>query len=143
MVIRDARLCDISALYEIEFENYGLEESTEKETFKAIVEHPHAYPETHLKVLFDQTVIGFYCVIEESGCFDIVDIAVALKHQRQGHGSRLIEDCIVFCANKRCSLIVRSDNIAAISLYTKHGFKQSENFKNYYDDCDGLKFVKD
>ncbi|MFG1486544.1 N-acetyltransferase [Halobacteriovorax sp. RZ-1] len=142
MNIRTPSLSDVDKLFQIEIENYGEQEATEKETFQALVEFPEDYIGYELKVLVDTEVIGFYCTVEEDGNIELVDIAVSKDFQGRGHGSTLLEECLKNHAQMPLSLTVREDNYSAIALYKKFGFKQTEIEKDYYDDCNGLRFEK-
>ncbi len=56
-----------------------------------------------------------------------------------------MQHIINFCQNNqilKINLEVNSNNIKAINLYKKFGFKQVGNRKNYYSDGDGLLLTK-
>lgn len=60
-------------------------------------------------------------------------------------GSLLMEDMIRRCADKKVQSItleVRSENVAAIQLYKKHGFAEIAIRKNYYQNEDGILMEK-
>ncbi|MDO4441769.1 MAG: ribosomal protein S18-alanine N-acetyltransferase [Moraxella sp.] len=68
---------------------------------------------------------------------EILRIATAHTHQKQGVGARLMREFITLCQSKgaeRILLEVRADNAPAIRLYEKHGFTQIDVRKGYYKD---------
>ena len=91
----------------------------------------------YLVAKIDNTVVGFvgtWIVLDES---HITNIAVHPTYRKQGIASKLLEELLNYCKNQGCTaytLEVRSSNIAAQSLYEKHGFKQNGIRKRYYED---------
>lgn len=91
----------------------------------------------YLVAKIDNTVVGFvgtWIVLDES---HITNIAVHPTYRKQGIASKLIEELLDYCKSQgciACTLEVRSSNIAAKSLYEKHGFKQDGIRKRYYED---------
>jgi ribosomal-protein-alanine N-acetyltransferase len=66
---------------------------------------------------------------------ELLDIAIATRHQRHGLGRRLLEEMMVLArrANKhRMVLEVRASNTAAIGLYRKAGFADIGLRREYY-----------
>ncbi|MGI4992358.1 GNAT family N-acetyltransferase [Halobacteriovorax sp. GFR7] len=142
MELRKPKLSEVEQLFQIELENYGADESTEIETFHALVEFPEDYPGYQLMALVDQNILGFYCTIEEDEYVELVDIAVKKDHQSRGLGSKLLEQCISAQGSMTMGLTVREDNRSAIALYKKFGFEQVEVVEGYYDDCHGLRLER-
>lgn len=91
----------------------------------------------YLVAKINNKVVGFvgtWIVLDES---HITNIAVHPNHREQGIASKLLEELLNYCKNQGCisyTLEVRSSNIAAQSLYEKHGFKQNGIRKRYYED---------
>jgi len=82
-----------------------------------------------------QTVAGYITMRHIINEGHISNIAVAKKHQRQGVGSLLLTALVDEAVNMEMigvTLEVRVSNIAAISLYQKHGFVEEGRRKNYY-----------
>ena len=76
--------------------------------------------------------IGIYTVLEEG---DITNVAVLPQYRRLGIGKGLVVSVLDFCRNANINAVtleVRQSNEAAISLYTKLGFKVEGIRKNYY-----------
>ena len=135
-------IVDADRLFEIELENYGSEESTEKDTFKEIIEFPEDFKGYSLKALMCDSVCGFYCTVEKVEKVELVDIAVLKSEQGKGLGSFLLAHCLSENQRKVISLIVREDNISAINLYEKFGFEKVKVINDYYDDCLGIEYSK-
>ncbi|EPZ49653.1 FR47-like protein [Bacteriovorax sp. BAL6_X] len=142
MELRKPKLSEVEQLFQIELENYGADESTEMETFQALVEFPEDYPGYQLITLVDEDVLGFYCTIEEDDYVELVDIAVKKDYQGRGLGLKLLEHCVSAQGMMTIGLTVREDNRSAIALYKKLGFHQVEVVEDYYDDCNGLRFER-
>ena len=91
----------------------------------------------YLVAKIDNKVVGFvgtWIVLDES---HITNIAVHPNYRKQGIASKLLEEFLDYCKLQGCvayTLEVRSSNIAAQSLYEKHGFKQNGIRKRYYED---------
>ena len=84
-------------------------------------------------------------VIEDEA--QILDLAVDLKHRRQGHAMHLLDEMLEVATARgarQAILEVRSGNSAAISLYEHAGFQQAYIRKGYYRDReDALLFKKE
>ena len=71
---------------------------------------------------------------------EILSIAVNKDHQKRGRGARLLEHFLAYVATrgvKTVLLEVAADNVAALSLYTRHGFKEFGRRVAYYKRSDG------
>ena len=67
---------------------------------------------------------------------EILDLAVAQPHRRQGHAKFLLERFLELAAKngvREVFLEVRESNAAAIALYSKFGFAPSGRRPNYYN----------
>lgn len=76
---------------------------------------------------------GLQCVLDEGY---IANIAVFPEWRRQGIADALINELIGYGKNNELSFLtleVRVSNMAAISLYRKHGFSIEGRRKRYYD----------
>jgi len=82
-------------------------------------------------------VIGFggmWIIFDEA---HITNIAVHPDYRRHGIGDILVENLLRICKLKSLvgiTLEVRTSNIAAITLYDKHGFVIERIRKKYYED---------
>lgn len=79
---------------------------------------------------------GFKKIIDEA---DIMNIVVKKSFRNMGIGSLLLKQLIEKSKKleiKQINLEVNENNIYAISLYKKFGFKITGIRKNYYNNCD-------
>jgi len=89
-------------------------------------------------------IIGYlsYSIMYEKA--EINEIFVLNNFRNQGVGSQLLEYLLKkckFCEN--ITLEVRKNNVSAISLYKKYGFKEVALRKNYYKDVDGILMMRE
>jgi ribosomal-protein-alanine N-acetyltransferase len=66
---------------------------------------------------------------------ELLDIAIAAQHQRQGWGHDLLEEMMALARRhdmRRMVLEVRASNAAAISLYRRAGFADIGLRRDYY-----------
>ena len=88
------------------------------------------------KLLLDETkLIGFitYTVIYERA--EILDIVIDCNFRNKGYGNILLNNCVDDIKKSNCiniTLEVSENNLAAINLYKKNGFKILAVRKNYY-----------
>ena len=85
----------------------------------------------------NKKIIGY---IYYSDIYDRVEInqfEINLIHRNCGKGDFLLKK-LIQKVNKNITLEVRKDNIYAIKLYEKNGFKQVAIRKNYYNGIDGI-----
>jgi ribosomal-protein-alanine N-acetyltransferase len=77
---------------------------------------------------------GMWVIIDEA---HITNIAVHPDYRGRGFGDAVLEDMIK-CADKQnitaMTLEVRTSNMPAFNLYTKHGFAEAGRRKGYYSD---------
>lgn len=92
------------------------------------------------KLLLDDTkLIGFitYTVIYERA--EILDIVIDDNFRNKGYGNILLNSCIDDIKKSNCiniTLEVSENNLPAIELYKKNGFKILSVRKNYYHNND-------
>lgn len=106
--------------------NYNLEEYQNIEWLKVYV-----YEESF-------KVLGFIVIAKNYENIDIYAIAVENDSKKKGIGSKLLEFIINNEDYETITLEVRSENIAAINLYTKYNFETINTRKKYYDNDDAL-----
>ena len=85
-----------------------------------------------LVALDGETVVGYVgsqTVLQEA---DMMNIAVADSHRRQGIARALVEELIRQLDAYQLTLEVRASNAGAIALYESLGFNQVGLRKNYY-----------
>ena len=89
-----------------------------------------------LVFIVDNTVVGYLYYSDIYDRIEINQITVSNGYRKKGYASMLLSKLISF--NKPITLEVKSDNIAALSLYRKHGFKEVSIRKGYYNGIDGI-----
>ena len=90
-------------------------------------------------------IIGFllYSLIYDR--IEIEQFEVITKERRKGIGDKLLKYLIEKYQDtdiKNITLEVKEDNIIAISLYKKYGFKKVSTREKYYDGINGLLMEK-
>ena len=85
----------------------------------------------------DNNIAGFSILqkFDDDGC--LLQIAVEKSFRRAGIGDLLMESILSIAKNNKLKSVfleVRKNNIAAICLYKKHGFKYIRTRKDYYTD---------
>lgn len=103
-------------------------------------------PYNKFLMYFDDECCGFmqYSVIYNR--IELDYIYVNENHRHEGIASNLVLFLIDLMNNnnfKNISLEVSKENIAAINLYKKYGFKEVAIRKQYYNGVDGLLLVKE
>lgn len=89
----------------------------------------------------DGEIIGFTGIKVLVDNADIMNIVVKKSWRNQGVGNLLLNNLISICKDLNLlslSLEVNEDNLPAIHLYEKFGFKQVGLRKNYYQDKNGI-----
>ena len=90
----------------------------------------------------DDEIIGFAGIKIIVDTADIMNIVVKKSWRNQGVGNLLLNNLVSLCKNlnlSSLSLEVSENNIPAIHLYEKFGFKQVGLRKNYYcNNNDGI-----
>jgi len=81
--------------------------------------------------------IGYFTVIEEVDCTELLILKVFKRFRDKGYGSKIIQEVVNQFHKKTISLYVRRENKIAIHLYFKHGFW----FDNTYKDENKYKMV--
>ena len=75
----------------------------------------------------------------------VLTIDVSPQHQREDVGSTLLKELEKILAEKHvktCHLEVKENNVKALGLYEKAGYKRIGTLKNYYGKTDGLYLQK-
>ncbi|RYY01820.1 MAG: ribosomal-protein-alanine N-acetyltransferase [Gammaproteobacteria bacterium] len=87
----------------------------------------------------NQKLVGYVVITHAGGDAELLNIAVSPKFQRKGIGSSLLQHAISCVAGHADMLFleVRISNRKAIELYSKEGFFELGNRKNYYPTHNG------
>lgn len=92
------------------------------------------------KASLDKSVVGFFVGLQVLDEATLMDIGVASQCRGKGVGLALLRYFIQQCRKQNAASIwleVRISNDAAIGLYTKEGFQQTEIRKHYYPTASG------
>lgn len=82
----------------------------------------------------DEEIVGYMSFKEDEDYYEIYNIAVKEKFRKRDIATQLLN----MIREKNCYLDVRDDNIQAIKLYEKNGFRNINRRKNYYGCNDAL-----
>lgn len=86
-------------------------------------------------------MIGYYILFDDA---QITTLAVLKEAQNQGIASKLMENMVQDCNERKCSVLsleVRKSNEKAISLYKKFDFIEMNIRKSYYEDGEDAIFM--
>lgn len=106
------------------------------------------YTNPYLKILtyeINNNIVGFilYSLIYDR--IEIEQFEVTTKERRKGIGAKLLNYLIKKYQDtkiKNITLEVKEDNVVAINLYKKYGFKKVSIREKYYDGINGLLLEK-
>jgi len=85
----------------------------------------------------DNKIIGYGVAMVFDSYLHIANLAVKDNYRKRGIGSAIVLSLLDYARieNKKLAILeVRGQNMAAINLYKKIGFKESGNKKLYYPD---------
>lgn len=81
----------------------------------------------------DEKLAGYIIFLDSIDIFEVIKIGVDKRFRRQGIGEAILKG-VFELTSKDIHLEVRENNIPAIRLYHKMGFKNLHRRKNYYGD---------
>lgn len=132
---RPATNKDIKALLDIENESFS-EFKLSKASFYYHIKRNFLYVyENELG-----EILGYILVFNHLKIPRIYSLAISKKARGLGLGSEFMK--FVLAKFESLRLEVNTQNLAAINLYTKFGFKVVKTLPNYYEDSDGLEMLK-
>jgi ribosomal-protein-alanine acetyltransferase len=141
LAIEDASIRHLEKLYEIEKQCFETEAFTKSQIANLLTD----YNSIGLIAKADGEIVGFIIgtlYFERSSAVGhVLTIDVSPSHRRKEIGLRLIQEIVgIFRQRgaKTSSLEVREDNIAALRLYEKCGYKKVGKLKNYYGTVHGI-----
>lgn len=85
----------------------------------------------------DNTIIGYLYYSDIYDRAEINQIEIETFHRNCGKGNELM-NYFIKSVDKSITLEVRIDNLPAIKLYEKNGFKKVAIRNNYYNGIDGI-----
>jgi len=146
ITIEDASIRHLDRLYEIETECFDREAFTKQQIARLLTD----YDSVGLVAKVNSEIVGFIIgtifLERNSLTGHILTIDISPIHRRKGTAQKLlqkIEKIFKEKGVKACRLEVREDNIAALRLYQKLGYKKVAKLKNYYGNAHGIYLKKD
>jgi ribosomal-protein-alanine N-acetyltransferase len=101
--------------------------------FKSELENPNSF---YIMAKQNNIIIGFAGIWQSVDDIHITNIVVKKPYRNNGVGSMLLNKLIQICKSKKTSSItleVSIQNVPAIKLYEKYGFKNVGIRKKYYN----------
>ncbi|MEM2202371.1 MAG: ribosomal protein S18-alanine N-acetyltransferase [Candidatus Bathyarchaeia archaeon] len=145
ITVEDASIKHLDRLYEIEMACFKREAFT-KQQIAQLLQNNNAISlvakENGEIVGF---IIGMLSVEDDMVIGHILTIDVYPSHRRRGVGVKLLQEIEKIFRNKQasmCRLEVREDNIAALNLYQKLGYREVRKLKHYYGNAHGILLEK-
>ncbi|MGQ9538515.1 MAG: ribosomal protein S18-alanine N-acetyltransferase [Candidatus Bathycorpusculaceae bacterium] len=145
ITIEDASLKYLDRLYEIEMECFTREAFT-KQQIAQLLANPNS---VSLIAKGDNKIVGFIIgmlSIEDNMLIGhVLTIDVSPSHRRKGVGIKLLHEIEKIFKDKQariCRLEVREDNVAALNLYRKLGYKKVAKLEYYYGEAHGILLKK-
>ncbi|MBA7494242.1 Acetyltransferase YpeA [subsurface metagenome] len=145
VTIQEASVKHLDKLYEIETECFE-EEAFTKEQIAHMLTDCNSV--SFIAKVNDE-IVGFIMgrayTNRKPAVGRILTIDVSPEHRRKGIGLQLLQEVERVFKNEGvevCYLEAREDNVAALNLYQKHGYKMVRKLKNYYGSAHGVRLVK-
>jgi ribosomal-protein-alanine acetyltransferase len=139
--IENASIHHLNRLYEIEMECFTREAFTKQQITQLLKD----YNSIGLVAKVNNKIVGFIIgrIYAEEGFLigHILTLDISPSHRQKGIGQKLLLEIEKMFKEKgiqECRLEVREDNIAAINLYKKLGYKKAGKLRHYYGDAHGL-----
>ena len=130
-MIREMDANDLKSIFDFERE-YFKSDAYSMETLAKFVSDKNI-----LNLVYDcqEKLLGYINVSFYEDTANILKIAVAINSRRNGIGEELFKSALKILKEKQVKKVfleVESDNLPAITLYKKLGFKNLRVRKNYY-----------
>lgn len=145
VTVQDASAKDLEKLYEIEKKCFEEEAFSKKQISQLLTD----YNSVGLVALEEGEIVGFIVGIiyldRRASSGHVVTIDISPLHRRKGVGTMLLKELESIFAQKgvRVSLLeVREDNVVALGLYHKLGYKEVGRLENYYRNAHGVYLKK-
>ena len=125
-----------------------LEDQLEKDRYSKEIIESSIIADNYINLVakIDGVIVGYLSaslVLDECSLLKIV---TSLENRRQGVANMLIDNLEEYLCKRDIRVVmleVRTDNIAAINLYKKTGFRLDGVRKKYYIDCDAELYSKE
>lgn len=145
LTIEKASIEHLDRLYEIELKCFEREAFTKQQIGYMLTDSNSMSLVSRVKGQIVGFVIGKTYVNKKSATGRILTIDVSPEHRRKGIGQRLLQEIEKSFKDrgiKTCCLEAREDNVAALSLYQKFGYKKVGKLENYYGNAHGIHLRK-
>jgi len=145
VTIEKASIKHLDRLYEIEIKCFEREAFTKQQIACMLTDSNSVSLVSRVKGKIVGFVIGKIYMDKKSATGHILTIDVSLEHRRKGIGQRLLQEIEKIFRDsgvKICCLETREDNIAALNLYQKFGYKRVGRLENYYGSAHGIHLRK-
>jgi ribosomal protein S18 acetylase RimI-like enzyme len=131
-IIKTASIIDISSLQKLErvcFQN----DAWSLFDLVAVLSFPDV---VRLKAVIGNQMVGFIAgdLRQAEKLAWIATLGVLPKHQNQGIGRALLENCEKQLNMPRIRLCLRPSNLSALGLYSRSGYQTIDRWKEYYND---------
>jgi ribosomal-protein-alanine acetyltransferase len=143
--IEDTSIRLLGKLYEIEKQCFGQEAFTKQQLAYLLTE----YNAIGLAARVNSEIVGFAIARVDIGrntsFGHILTVDIALAYRRKGIAQKLLQEIETIFREKgikECRLEVREDNVAALNLYQKLGYKKVGKLEKYYGEAHGLYLQK-
>jgi ribosomal-protein-alanine acetyltransferase len=145
MKIEDTSIRLLGKLYEIEKQCFGQEAFTKQQLTYLLTE----YNAIGLAARVNSEIAGFAIARVDIGrntsFGHILTVDIAPAYRRKGIAQKLLQEIETIFREKgikECRLEVREDNVAALNLYQKLGYKKVGKLEKYYGEAHGLYLQK-
>lgn len=143
--IEDTLIRLLGKLYEIEKQCFGQEAFTKQQLIYLLT----AYNAIGLAARVNSEIAGFAIARVDIGrntsFGHILTVDIAPAYRRKGIAQKLLQEIETIFREKgikECRLEVREDNVAALNLYQKLGYKKVGKLEKYYGEAHGLYLQK-
>jgi ribosomal-protein-alanine acetyltransferase len=143
--IEDTSIRLLGKLYEIEKQCFGQEAFTKQQLTYLLTD----YNAIGLAARVNSEIAGFAIARVDIGrntsFGHILTVDIASAYRRKGIAQKLLQEIETIFREKgikECRLEVREDNVAALNLYQKLGYKKVGKLEKYYGEAHGLYLQK-
>lgn len=143
--IEKASIEHLDRLCEIEMKCFETEAFTKQQIAYLLTDSNSVILVSKVKGEIVGFVIGKTYMDKKPATGQILTIDVSPKHRRKGIGQRLLQEIEKTFKDKgikMCCLEARENNIVALGLYQKFGYKRVGRLENYYGDAHGIRLRK-
>jgi len=141
LAIEDASTRNLDMLYEIEIECFDREAFTKPQIAQLLTDYNTVSLVAKMSGEIVGFIIGMIYYERKSLVGHILTIDVPNAQRHKGIAKQLMREMEKIFKDKgatACNLEVREDNIPALNLYEKLGYKQIAKLKNYYGNAHGI-----